>query len=301
MTDHRVLLIEHSAHLSIDTGRLKIARSEQADVFVAPGDIAVLCLHHPAITLSQQALREVAQQGGVVMLTDEQHLPTGMLIPPVGQSRLGLRLRQQIALDGSELAQRLWQQVVQARLRGEAATLRQLKRKGALQLERMVDQVEPGDAKRHEGRAARHYWKHLFPDGFQREKQGATDMVNGSLNYGYSVLRSLVARSLACAGFQCALGIGHYSPENPFNLADDLMEGYRHVVEYHVAEMLDASDGTEFNAAWRKQLLGFVAREVGLPAGDFRLPVAIQETVSSLARVLDSPASTKAGLIFPVM
>jgi CRISPR-associated protein Cas1 len=127
-------------------------------------------------------------------------------------------------------------------------------------------------------RGTRHYWSHLFEGKFRREKEGAEDAINARLNFGYAVLRSMVARSLAMAGLNQALGLGHRSTENPFNLADDFIEPYRFVVEHQVA----SGEFGEFNGAARKQLLVFVEQEIRFKAGTYRLPAAIAETVTSL-------------------
>jgi CRISPR-associated protein Cas1 len=172
---------------------------------------------------------------------------------------------------------------VQARLCTQAANLRVLGRKGVLRLERLAKEVLPGDTGKCEGQGARHYWTHLFDQDFKREKQGADDAINARLNFGYAVLRSMVARSLVTAGLNPALGLGHYSTENPFNLADDFIEPYRFVVERYVA----SGRFGEFNGAARKQLLGFVEQEIKLNGVGYRLPAAITETIASFVRVLD--------------
>jgi CRISPR-associated protein Cas1 len=106
-----------------------------------------------------------------------------------------------------------------------------LGKKGTFFLERLANKVQPGDSDQCEGQGARHYWKHLLSEGFRRSKQGATDLLNARLNFGYAVLRSLIARNLACAGLNGCLGVGHCNQQNPFHLADDLIEPYRFLVE----------------------------------------------------------------------
>lgn len=287
MSEHRILLIENPAFLSIDTGRLKIARPEQPDVFVLPRDIAVLCLHHHSIALSVHVLKALSSAGAVAVVTDDKHLPSALLLPVVGNGYQSLRLRQQIALENTDAARHAWQQLVQAKIRTQAGTLRALGRNGALRLERLAEQVEPGDRGHIEGQAARHYWEHLFEEeDFARRKQGADDPINARLNFGYAALRSMIARELVCAGLNPVLGVGHYSSENPFNLADDFIEPYRHLVEQHVAE--DDGRMEDFTPAARKQTLAFVQRTVRLKDNDFRLPAAISESVASYVRLLES-------------
>ncbi|MGQ0443220.1 MAG: type II CRISPR-associated endonuclease Cas1, partial [Methylophilaceae bacterium] len=258
MSEHRILLIENPASLSVDLGRIKIKREGFANAFVLPRDIAVLCLHHHTIQVSVQALRALAEAGASVMVTDEIHHPCAWLLPQVGNGDLVRRLRQQMALDVTSQKDILWQQLVQARLNTQAVNLRGLNRKGALRLERLAIEVQLADRTKCEGQGAKHYWTYLFDD-FSRQKQGAEDAINARLNFGYAVLRSQIARSLVLAGLNPALGLGHHSMENPFNLADDFIEPYRFVVERFVAT---SEIGHTFDGQARRQILSFVELEI---------------------------------------
>ncbi len=255
-----------------------------ADAFVLPDDIAVLVLHHHTIRLSVHVLRALTQAGSMILVTDEHHSPSGILWPWAGGSVLVRRLRQQMALDGTEQQAVLWGQLVRSRIATQAMNLRYFGRNGALRLERLCQKVAPGDTSNVEAQASRHYWRYLLPDGVRREKQGSTEPFNVQLNFGFAVLRSLVAREIAAAGLNPALGLGHYSLENPFNLADDLMEPYRFTVERRVMER---NVSQPFDGAARVALLEFLSTEVELDGRTFRLPTAIAETVDSLTRVLN--------------
>jgi CRISPR-associated protein Cas1 len=286
MSEHRILLIENPASLSVDLGRLRIRREGFADSFVLPSDIAVLCLHHHTIQISVQTFRVLAEAGASVMVTDEFHHPCAWLLPQVGNGDLVRRLRQQMVLDASPQKDILWQALVKARLSTQAANLRVLNRKGALRLERLVSEVQPADKTKCEGQGAKHYWAYLFDSEFTREKQGADDAINARLNFGYAVLRSMVARSLVLAGLNPALGLGHCNMENPFNLADDFIEPYRFVVERHVVK----NSFGDFDGAARKAMLGFVEQEIKLNGAGYRLTSAINESIASFVRVLDGRA-----------
>ncbi len=159
-----------------------------------------------------------------------------------------------------------------------------------LRLERLAQEVQPADKTKCEGQGAKHYWANLFNGDFTREKQGAEDALNARLNFGYAVLRAMVARSLVLAGLNPALGLGHCNMENPFNLADDFIEPYRFVVERHIAISELTGFSTEFDSAARKAVLGFVECEIKLNGAGYRLPSAINESVASYVRVLDGRA-----------
>ena len=292
MASDRILFIENPADLHIDIGRLRVRRDGVDDAFVAPSDVGVLILHHHTIGISVNALRALSGAGAAVMITDDTHMPSAIMMPTAANRLAPSRLRKQIAHLDTPVPAALWQSLVKARIVTQAATLRALNLKGALRLERMTNEVEPGDRTHREGQAARHYWQNMFED-FKREKEGATDGINSRLNYGYAVLRSLVARELVAAGLSCELGLGHRSLENPFNLADDFVEPFRFAVERHVRQ-LDCE--SELSSAGKKEVVSFV--ETGVPIGkhSYRLLPAVRETVASYVRILES---NKGQLVLP--
>ncbi len=288
MSDHRILIIENPAQLRIDTGRLKIEREGFEPAFVLPKDVAVLCLVHHTTLLSVAVLRTLAEAGAVVLVTDARHLPCAMQLPLAATGLDAGRLRQQIALDSRPQRGELWQQLVAAKLRNHAYVLRCLKRKGALRLERLADEVQPADSRNAEGQGAKHYWANLFPETFQRHKMGAEDPLNVRLNYGYAVLRALIARSLVAVGLNGALGLGHCNAGNAFNLADDLIEPYRFLVELHLADDADTWEAAPpFDSHAKRTILQFVERPVRIAGQDMRLHAAIEATLASLVRILD--------------
>lgn len=291
MSEHRILLIENSARLSVDLGRIRIEREDQKDIFVLPADVAVMLLHHHAVELTVRVLRVLTDNRSIVLVTDDKHHPSGWLTPMYGLPQASLRLYQQMAVT-PETRARLWQAVVQARIKTEAANLRHFGLNGALRLERLAGEVEAGDRSHAEGQAAKHYWGYFFGEDFKRDKQGAEDPLNASLNYGYAVLRALVARELATASLVPMLGIGHMSRENPFNLADDFMEAYRYSVERHVRENQEKL--REFDTEARMLILSFIKETTRLGNMDFRLPAAIHETVGSYVRLLESGSGSLA-------
>jgi CRISPR-associated protein Cas1 len=225
MSEHRILLIENPARLSVELGRIRIEREEQKALFILPSDIAVILIHHHSVEITAQALRVLVENRSIVIVTDEKHHPSGWLTPMYGLPQATLRLHQQINLN-PEIRARLWQSIVRARIKTESINLRHFELNGALRLDRLSTEVEPGDRAHAEGQAAKHYWDYFFGTDFKRDKQGAEDTLNAALNYGYAVLRAMVARELATASLTPMLGVGHISRENPFNLADDFMEPY---------------------------------------------------------------------------
>ena len=159
---------------------------------------------------------------------------------------------------------------------------------GALRLERLANEVKPGDDGNAEAQAARHYWKHFFGENFSRRKEGADDGLNARLNYGYAVLRAMMARQLVMSGLSPALGLGHQSQQNPFNLADDFMEPFRYLVERHVRA--ECADTTPLTPTDKIALLRFMEQEVTMGNQAFRIPSAVAESVESCCRAIERGA-----------
>jgi len=289
--DH-VLLVENVAHISVDTKRLRIRRAEYADSFFDPRDVSAIILDHDDITISHSALRRIAQAGATLVVTDERHIPCAQILGDNLNSNTASRTRLQISRENDSLSGDLWRSIVETRLKTEAVNLRRLNFSGALHLERLCAQVTPGDRTNVEATAARYYWSRLFSD-FKRTKRGADDPINSRLNYGYAVLRAMVAKELIASGLHPGIGIKHSNATNTLNLADDLMEPFRFVVEFHVVE-LDLE--VAFKGRAKIDVLEFLERSVVSRGENYRLLPAIRELIASYIRVLEGSSQ---GLSLP--
>ena len=288
MSEQHILLVESPCALNIHLECLKISRKGMEPLRLLPSDIAVLCLHHHTVQLSVHVLRKLTEAGAAILVTDDRHQPAGLMLQDYGRPNAVVRLRQQIALEQSGEDRLVWQQLVSGKLRTQSRLLGKLARRSTARLARLAEAVEPGDAGHLEGQGARLYWRDLFDVPFKRQKRGAEDPINTRLNFGYALLRSLVARELAFAALRPEIGVGHRSTENPFNLADDFLEPYRFLVDEIVVS--DPPDeNSEFDAQSRKRLISDLFEQtVCLNGQDFRLPAAIRKTVASYLRILEA-------------
>lgn len=291
MSEHRVIFIENAAQLSIDNSRIKIVvYDKQEPVFILPKDIAVLFLHHPVISVTQAVLLAMAETGGVVLVTDKRHMPVAMQLPLAANVKLVSRLHQQIKLQESNIHKECWRQIVQSRISSQAYLLEQNAREGVKLLQRLAAKVEPDDISNIESQAARHYWRYWLDKPHKRIKKGADDNINVALNFGYAIVRSLVARAITAAGLNPSLGIHHRNKENHYNLADDLMEPFRFLVEDHILNDLPDSN---MNSNRKASLAQVIQKKLIIQGNEYRLPIAIQELVDSYVRVLESNKQAK--------
>lgn len=239
---HRVIDVSNvGARLRSSLGRLVISRDEGEDACIPFAEIAVIVLGHPQITLTQPVLAGLAEAGAVLVACDSRRLPCAMQLPLIGHFVQTERIRAQAAAS-LPTRKRLWRDIVKAKIQAQAQVLIEL-RTGDEGLLSLASRVQSGDTQNVEAQAARRYWASLFPSSdFKRNIEG--DDQNRLLNYGYAVLRAIVARAVCAAGLQPSLGLHHRNRYNPFCLVDDLMEPFRPVVDRAVAVLVDR-DGAD--------------------------------------------------------
>lgn len=289
---------EPNTHLKVgatesETG-LRSERTQDPNEHTVPlEDIAVLIASHPQITYSQAVLAGLAAAGGIFVACNQKHMPIAMLLPLESHSTQTERFARQSEMP-LPLKKRLWQQIIRAKLRAQARLLRE--RTGQdWGLAMLVGQVRSGDPKNVEARGARIYWKALFGDDeFRRDYEA--EGVNAFLNYGYAVVRAIVARALCGAGLHPGLGLHHHNRYNPFCLADDLMEPLRPVVDRTVARLNDTrsadlpASSVPLDKEAKKAILESLLARFTFENESRTLFDWIGRTASSLAAVIEGQA-----------
>lgn len=236
MTNRMIELSEGPASLSVRHGQLVIARDEVAEVTVPLEDIACVVVAHPRVMFTHAVLSGLAARGAAFVVCNERFLPIGMLLPLDAHSTQAQRFAAQAAAP-QPTRMRLWRQIVQAKVRAQGRLLARARGddKGLLAL---VAGVKPGDPLNVEAHASRIYWAALFPEDRFRRNFMAEDQ-NRFLNYGYAVLRAVVARAICAAGLHPSFGLHHHHRNNAYCLADDLMEPFRPIVDAAVVRICD--------------------------------------------------------------
>lgn len=230
----RNIMISNGAELSVKDSQLKIG--DWASVPLE--DINSLMIESQAVKLSSYLLQKAAESGIVIYCCNEQHIPNTVILPLQHHHRHFKMLKSQINA-GKPLQKRLWQQIVIRKILNQAKCLEYMGMPQAKELELMARDVKSGDTTHVEGYAAAFYFKSLFGEGFSR---GEEHIINSALNYGYAIIRGMIARTIVCYGFEPSIGIWHCSELNGFNLADDFIEPFRPVVDLYVAQRFDYSE-----------------------------------------------------------
>ena len=219
----------------MDLGRLVVAQRDAEELSVPLGDIAVLIVAHKQVTYTQAVLSGLMEAGGVFLACDEARQPNGLMLPLAGHHAQTRRMALQ-AEAGKPLQKRIWQQLIRAKITAQGQALFDLYGDD-VGLRAMAARVKSGDPDNLEAQAARKYWRPLFKDEAFRRIHDASDQ-NAQLNYGYGVLRAIVARASCAAGLHPSLGMHHKNQYNAYCLVDDLMEPYRPIVDRVVAHRI---------------------------------------------------------------
>ncbi len=266
------------------TDRQIVVAQDDGEVTLPLEDVAWIILDSPRATLSSALISRCMTAGIVIMITDDRHTPSGLVLPFHQHHRQAEVTGWQIGAS-APLKKRLWQVVIRAKITNQAKVLDQLNREGGHTLREMARRVGSGDPGNVEAVAARHYWGRLW-SRFRRDDLG--DRRNKMLNYGYAVIRAGVARSLVASGLIPSLGLHHASVSNPFNLADDLVESFRPFVDKMVWEFTDEGtpDTKKMTVKDRQDMAGVLLADAQIGTDTVNLLTAGERVAESLVRCL---------------
>ena len=286
----RTLYFGNPAYLKTNNEQMVIEMHDSGETKSTPiEDLGLLILDHQQITVTQALLAKLLANNTAVITCDNTHHPTGMLLSLDGNSLQSQKFQAQ--LDASvPLKKQLWQQTVSAKIENQAVFLTLQKQEAKL-LFNLATLVKSGDSDNCEAQAAAYYWKRVFPDflEFRRERFGLPP--NNLLNYGYAILRAMVARSLVASGLLPTFGIHHRNQYNAYCLADDIMEPYRPYVDRMVCKIVRMNGKfLEMTPAMKKEFLNLPTIDVIIDGQKSVLMNAVQRTTASLAKCFEGDA-----------
>ena len=247
-------------------------------------DIGVVVLDNKRITITQGVLEALLENNCAVITCNESHLPIGMHLPLVGNTTQTERMRFQIEAS-LPLKKQLWQQTISAKIQNQAAVLKQMRGTEVRNMLKWASEVKSGDSENLEARAAVYYWQNAFPmiENFTRSREGVSP--NNLLNYGYAILRAIVARALVSSGLLTTLGIHHRNKYNAYCLAADIMEPYRPYVDRLVMQLYDKYPNCEeLTKELKAELLQIPVLDVVISGKKSPLMIAVSTTTSSLQK-----------------
>lgn len=290
----KTLYFGNPAYLSLSNKQIviKLPETENADVpdsfkerskaNIPIEDIGVVVLDNKRITITHGLIEELLDNNVALITCDSSRMPVGLMLPLCGHSTQTEHFREQIEAT-QPLKKQLWQQTVKAKIKNQAVLLELSTNIDATPMFKWADDVKSGDPDNYEAQAAAYFWMNIFPDipEFRRQRDGVPP--NNLLNYGYAILRAVIARAIVSSGMLPSLGIFHRNKYNAYCLADDVMEPYRPFVDKVVIDIVSSgTDMTELTTQLKQKLLSIPAQDVLMNGKRRPLLVATSQTAASL-------------------
>lgn len=227
----RTVVISKNAKLDYQLGYLVVRNQDVVKIHI--NEIAVLIIETTSVSLTAALLCELTKKKVKIIFCDEKRNPSSELIPYYGSHDTSMKVRKQIAWS-EDIKTAVWTEIVTEKIRKRAENLEHWNQGESELLYEYISQMEFGDATNREGHAAKVYFNALFGMDFTRT---AENSINAALNYGYSLLLSTCTREITINGYITQLGLFHDNMFNPFNLASDLMEPFRPLVDNLIKQM----------------------------------------------------------------
>ena len=278
---NRTLFIDSAKKIHSENGQIAILLPDGEEKTVPPEDVMLIMID--CATMISSSMIQLASHNNIpIVVCGTNHMPDFYGGPIETNSLQGERIRKQLDLP-EDKRERLWQMLIRAKIRNQADLLDMLSIGGDTVRE-FAGRTEPGDPTNMEGAAAATYWKLLFGKNFRRDRYG--DHPNPMLNYGYQVIRAVVAKALAGSGLLTQVGLHHHNRSDAHPLANDMMEPFRPIVDKAVFEMysrgLKQTDKTV-----RKELVSLIYSEVLLAGQRHAVWDAAVNSATSLMNSLD--------------
>ena len=260
------------------------AIKKEAERTIPIEDIGVVVLDNRRITITSGAMEALLENNCAVITCNQKSMPVGLLLPLCGNTTQNERFRSQLEAS-LPLRKQLWQQTIKQKILNQEHVLRINTDQETKCMRVWSNDVRSGDSDNLEARAAAYYWRNVFTTypNFVRDREGTPP--NNLLNYGYAILRAIIARALVGSGLLPTLGIHHHNRYNAYCLADDIMEPYRPYVDQLVLDLIQCNlEISDITRDFKMQLLGIPMLDVVINGKRSPLMIAAQQTTASLAR-----------------
>ncbi len=247
-------------------------------------DLYSVVVDNQETSITVPALHKLTDFGVHILICNEKHQPVTIVLPQNTHYRPLNVIRKQLSLS-EEFKDKIWDKIVKAKIKNQAEVLKLCggKSEKVERIKELADEVIDGDEGNREGIAAKMFFREMYGSSFVRMHD---DGINAALNYGYTVIRSAFCKTLCAYGYNCVLGVHHINESNAFNLADDLMEPLRPVVDMWVddnnEDLLDNLSRTQ-----RNQLACIINDDIVIDGKIMRIRNAIDKYVSSLTSAIE--------------
>ncbi len=224
----RIVVISKRAKLEYNLGYLVVRNEEITKIHLS--EISTLIVESTSVSLTTSLLSELVKKKIKVIFCDEKRNPVSELIGYYGSHDTSNKVRKQIQWS-NEIKEAVWTQIVAEKIRKQKELLEYLDKEEAKLLASYIEEIDINDTSNREGHAAKVYFNALFGMKFTRSSDS---VINAALDYGYSIILSAFSREITANGYITQLGLFHDNMFNQFNLASDLMEPYRILIDREV-------------------------------------------------------------------
>ena len=273
----RNVYLQNDVHLKIKNEQLLVEETNEK-ITIPLEDLNSVCIESLRTVISTYTLKKFIEHDVIVYICDEKHLPTGVLIGTNNYSRQLKNIKMQIEMS-KPLTKRIWQDIIKVKILNQARCLKELNIKEYQKLEEMIIGITSGDKNNVEAKAASIYFKLIFGKDFNRDLECVQ---NAALNYGYAIIRGMIARTLVMYGFEPSIGIFHHSQLNNFNLADDFIECFRPVVDLYVLTKVNLKDD-KLTSENKKEIFKIINCLVLIDGKKFNVQGAIEYMIKSFS------------------
>lgn len=255
---YKVVLVENDVNMSIRLNNVIINRDGH-DIWVSVDDISVLVIDNMKVNITARMLSYLAEHNVGIILCDAKHLPIGYYGDYDNHSHITKILGYQVEYT-KEAYDELWKTIVAAKLLNQKKVLIRLGRRieTIKKIEDFCMDIKAGDTSNREAHGAKVYFNELMGTSFSRGNENI--LLNAGLDYGYTIIRSYIARLCVGYGLNCQIGIHHKNEYNRFNLVDDLMEPVRPFVDLYVYHLLENEEF--FKIDHRHKIINIVNHKV---------------------------------------
>lgn len=227
----RIVVISRRAKLDYQLGYMVVRNEEITKIHLS--EISTILIESTAVSLTTSLLAELTKKKIKVIFCDEKRNPSSELVGYYGSHDTSNKVRKQIQWN-SNSKEAVWTEIVTEKIRKQKELLEYLGKEESELLDSYLKEIQWNDETNREGHAAKVYFNALFGLGFTRT---ADSLINAALNYGYSIILSAFTREVTANGYITQLGLFHDNMFNQFNLASDLMEPFRILVDWKVVHM----------------------------------------------------------------
>lgn len=283
----RIIDISQKSYLHINNQQLIIEQQGVLTGTIPIEDLGVVILQHPGIVITQRVVIACQENNVVLVFCNERYLPYSVIFPLVDGNSLHSKIIQQQVNIKTTSKNRLWKSIVKQKIEEQATTLA-LCGVSDTPIRRILTQVKSGDKENHEAQAAQKYWRLLFGDSFRRDPNH--EGLNAMLNYGYAIVRAMIARAIVGAGLHPSLGLHHRNQYNGLCLADDIMEPFRPWIDYLVLQYsLENPENCTISKDFKQTILNLLYEPVSLGNRTLPLMIACHYLAASIRQAYSDP------------